>query len=365
MPHEDSTSGQLEALGFTDRFRALFAPYADEGLVPARVVRADKGFLAIATVEEVAHAKVATKLMKTAEDADAMPAVGDWVAVRADAELEVPLVEAVLPRSSAFVRGDPGRASVAQVLAANVDTVLIVHPLDREPNVRRIERELALAWDSGATPAIVLTKADLAEDIEAALEAVGRVALGVDVHATSIVDGRGIEALHAYARDGATVAFIGPSGAGKSSLVNALVGEDVRATREVRATDARGRHTTVTRELVPLPGGGVLLDTPGLRAVAMWDAEEGLSRVFEDVEAYASECRFRDCRHELEPGCAVRAAVEDGELPAERLESYLKLRAESERASAAADVRAKLAEKREHKTLAKTIKRYYKDQKGG
>ncbi|MCE5192030.1 MAG: ribosome small subunit-dependent GTPase A, partial [Actinomycetia bacterium] len=265
---------------------------------------------------------------------------------------EVPFVEAVLSRSSAFMRGDQGKMASSQVLAANIDTVFVVHPIAEGPNLRRIERELTLAWESGAVPVVVLTKSDLAEDAEAARAAVAGIALGTDVLVTSAVDGTGTAALDAYVGPGRTVALVGPSGAGKSTLINLLTGTDSQAIAEVRASDGRGRHTTVARELVPLPGGGVLVDTPGLRSVALTDSESGVETAFADIAELARDCRFTDCSHNGEPGCAVAAAIEAGTLDPARLESYHKLQREVQVAAAKTDVRARAEETRKWKIIA-------------
>jgi ribosome biogenesis GTPase len=281
---------------------------------------------------------------------------------------ETALVEAVLPRSSAITRGEPGSGSGVQVIAANVDTVFIVHPLDGDPNLRRIERELAVAWDSGAVPVVVLTKADLSDDAEIARDEVEASALGVDVVVASAITGAGIDAVASYAGEGRTVALIGPSGAGKSTLVNALVGEERQATGEVRSGDHKGRHVTVAREIVALPAGGVLLDTPGLREIAVVDAGDGIDAAFPDIEALAADCRFRDCTHSGEPGCGVAAGIERGDLAQERLDSLHKLRRESRAAAMKTDARLRAEEARKWKIIHKSVrnldKRKRRDGKG-
>ncbi|MDZ4655023.1 MAG: ribosome small subunit-dependent GTPase A [Coriobacteriia bacterium] len=360
MPSSHSEPS-LEFLGFSDRWRALFAPYTEQGLVPARVIRADRGSVLAATGDGVIRAESTRRLVKEAFSAEGLPAAGDWVAVRLDTDLELPQIEAVLPRTSAFTRADPGKDAAIQVLAANIDTVFIIHPIVEEPNVRRLERELALAWESGAVPVVVLAKADLSTDPAAALEVVRGIALDVDIHMTSAKTGEGVDALLAYADGHRTVALIGPSGAGKSTLINLLVGSDVQATREVRLSDGRGRHTTVARELVPLPNGGVLVDTPGLRAVALTDAEAGIAAAFPEIDALSVECRFRDCMHESEPGCAVLAAVEAGTLAEDRLESYRKLLKEARFAAARTDARLKAEEEQRWIVIHKSARKLYKD----
>lgn len=328
------------------------------GLVPGRVVRSDRGYAFVMTADGVLVVRPATRLLKSADEGG-LPVVGDWVLIGGD-ETE-PLVEEVLPRATAIVRRDPGKAARQQVLAANVDTVLVTHPIADRPNLSRLERELALVWDSGADPVIVLTKADLSEDVEGAVAEVGAIAPGVPVHAVSAVSGSGLAEVRAYLGHGRTAVLIGPSGSGKSTLVNALAGQDVQATREVRVADGRGRHTTVSRELIGLPDGGLIIDTPGLRAVGMWDSSDGIDQAFADVADLAEGCHFRDCTHSGEPGCAVEEAVTSGRLPERRLESYRALQAEVRYVNEQMDVRARQARKREDKLLGRAIKRYHRE----
>jgi ribosome biogenesis GTPase / thiamine phosphate phosphatase len=278
-----------------------------------------------------------------------------------DAEaIDVPLIEAVLPRTSAITRGDPGEDSDIQVLAANVDTVFVVHPIAEPPNLRRIERELALAWDSGAVPVIALTKIDLSVDPDGARVAVESIALGVDVLSMNALAGEDVAPLIDYMSGHRTAVLLGPSGAGKSTIVNALLGRQRQETHAVRVSDQRGRHTTVARELIALPDGGVLIDTPGLRALGLTGSEEGISLTFSDVEQLSGACRFRDCTHGGEPGCAVQAAIDSGALPATRLASYKKLMREAEVAAARTDTRLRIEEDRKAKTISKAAKDYFR-----
>jgi ribosome biogenesis GTPase / thiamine phosphate phosphatase len=313
-----------------------FASGLPLGASPGRVVRVDRG---VATVE------TATATLRATTRAPV--AVGDWVAVAADP----PTVTEVLPRRSAIVRQAAGTVTAEQVLAANVDTVFLVVPLSTGPNLRRLERSLALAWSSGAVPVVVLTKADRCADVEAAVDEVETVALGVDVVVTSALTGDGIDELRRWTTPGPdgvapTVALIGASGAGKSTLVNALTGEQRMDTGGVRASDDRGRHTTTHRELVALPDGGLLLDTPGLRAVGLWTDADGIDAAFADIEQLATACRFRDCAHDGEPGCAVSAAIADGSLAPERLASWHKLQRELAHLAARHDQRLAAEQKR-------------------
>jgi ribosome biogenesis GTPase / thiamine phosphate phosphatase len=282
------------------------------------------------------------------------------VAAHVDDDLDVALIEAVLPRTSAITRGDPGRTSEVQVMAANIDVVFVVHPIAEPPNLRRLERELSLSWESGAIPVVVLTKADLSSDVEGARAAAETVAFGAEVVVTNALAAEGLEPLLRHVSCHRTAVLIGPSGAGKSTLINGLLGEQRQATREVRLSDGRGRHTTVARELVQMPGGGVLIDTPGLRALGLTGSEDGISSAFPDIEQLAGSCRFGDCTHGHEPGCAVRSAVETGLLPADRLASYQKLMREAQVVAAKTDARGRAEEHRRDRIFGKAAKDYHK-----
>ena len=294
---------------------------ADLGLTGpvGRVAQVDRGWATVlATLDD-------ERRMALEPGADV--AVGDWVAIDAEHDR----VGDVLPRRSSLARRDAGGRARAHVLAANVDTIFLVHSLAHPPKVRRLERELVLAFESGASPVVVLNKSDLATDLPTAVGLGEEIALAVPVHAVSAKTGAGLEKLHASTAGHHTVALLGPSGAGKSTLVNTLMGEDVQRIGAVRAFDQKGRHTTSAARLVPLPDGGFLVDTPGLRAVALWSEGGGLDRAFDDVTALADGCWFADCRHDTEPDCAVRTAVEEGRLDPVRLASWQHLTAELDR----------------------------------
>lgn len=306
---------RVEALA--EELTATVEASATGPVVPGRVIRSDRGWAWVGTDEATLLIEVGTL-----PSGIPSPVTGDWVLV----EPGVPALRAVLPRWSAISRLDPlGHGE--QVLAADIDLVLIVHGLDRDLKPGRIERSLLLAWDSGAVPVVAVTKADLGTDAQvgSVLEGIRAVASGVEVLATSTRTGAGLDAVRALFGADRTVVLLGESGGGKSTLVNALLGSEAMATGEVREGDAKGRHTTTSRELLVVPGGGVVIDTPGLRALGLPSGDEAIGVVFADVEALAEGCRFRDCRHRTEPGCAVRAAADAGELDPARLERYLAL----------------------------------------
>jgi ribosome biogenesis GTPase len=341
----------LAGFGWTPEREAAFAPSRDEGLVPGRVI-ATGGFTRAVTADGTVEVVVQRRFRHAVRSGADMPAVGDWLALEplpaSGGDHPQAAVRAVLARSSAFARGDStgGDHIAEQVVAANVDSVLLVSALTHDLNPRRIERYLLLAWASGAAPVLVLNKADLAEDLAGSLAAVGAVAGGTPIHPVSAVTREGLDGLAPYLASGRTVCLLGSSGVGKSTLANALLGEQRQLVRAERADDSRGRHTTTARELFPLPGGALLIDTPGLRSVGLWDDGTGLDQAFEDIGRFAEACRFSDCRHASEPGCAVRAAIAEGELAEERLDSHRKLEKELRALEIRNDVAAARAESR-------------------
>lgn len=313
----------LDALGWDDRFEEAFSTYGDDGLAPARVTAEHRGGYVVRGEAGELRAVARGRVRDRALLAGGLPAVGDWVAVRPQPAGRA-VIEAVLHRRTSVVRKTAGLEADEQVLVANVDTLFLVSDLDRDLNPRRLERYLALAYESGAEPVVVLTKLDLCADPGLVVEAES-VAIGVPVLVVSNVTGEGLDELEPFLRPGRTVALIGSSGVGKSTLINRLASDELFATADVRR-DGRGRHTTRHRELVALPGGALLVDTPGLRELQLW--EGNLDEAFGDVVALAAGCRFSDCAHMSEPGCAVRAAIETGELDPDRLASYRKLERE-------------------------------------
>ncbi|QSQ18934.1 ribosome small subunit-dependent GTPase A [Pyxidicoccus parkwayensis] len=321
----------LDSLGWTPALALAFSDVLSQSslsLVPGRVVRQARGLLSVQTAGRVLLARTAGRLLHHAPGAEALPAIGDWVALQLPAGEGEALLHAVLPRHSALVRREAGSERDGQLLAANLDVVFLVAGQDDDFNPRRLERALTLAWNSGAAPVVVLSKTDLLDDVEGRVQEVEALAPGVPVLALSAHTGDGVDALLAWLPAGKTGALLGSSGVGKSTLVNRLLGEERLATQAVREDDSRGRHTTTHRELFALPSGGLLIDGPGMREFGMWGEEEGVENAFADILALAAGCRFADCEHRSEPGCAVRAAVEEGALEAARLGSYEKLRRE-------------------------------------
>ncbi|MEU0403215.1 ribosome small subunit-dependent GTPase A [Streptomyces sp. NPDC006197] len=354
----------LAVYGWDEGWEAEFVPYAAQGLVPGRVVRVDRGQCDVATAEGVVRADTA---FVTPHDPLRVVCTGDWAAVDPEGVNDPRYVRACLPRRTAFARSTSSKRSEGQILAANVDHAVITVSLAVELDLGRIERFLALAWESGAQPTVVLSKADLVPDpvgLSYLVEDVETVAPGVQVLPLSSTTGEGLDVLAATVAGGTTV-LLGVSGAGKSTLANALVGDDVMDVQAARDVDGKGRHTTTTRNLFVLPGGGVLIDTPGLRGVGLWDAEAGVGQVFSEIEELAGDCRFHDCAHESEPGCAVAAAIEDGSLPVRRLESYRKLIRENRRIVAKTDARVRSEMLKEWKRMGREGQKAMELKRGG
>jgi ribosome biogenesis GTPase / thiamine phosphate phosphatase len=322
---------------------------------PGRVIGVDRGSYRVATAAGVVRATVCSdRLQAIARDQQSAPCTGDWCELARWADGPI-TISRLLPRRTAVVRSDVRGRSWGQVLVANADVIAVVLALEPLPVVSKIERLLALAWESGADPLVILTKADLAADVADVVSDVQLAAPGVDVVAVSCVDGRGLIEVHNRLGAFGTLALIGPSGVGKSSLTNALVGCDVLMTKQIRA-DGKGRHTSARRELVPLPGGGAVVDTPGLRGVGLMEGEDALARTFSDVEALVEMCRFGDCTHTNEPGCAVLAALESGELSYRRFESWQKLRREMRWIAARTDARVRAERNRDRRRAERAAK---------
>ncbi|MCA1591174.1 MAG: ribosome small subunit-dependent GTPase A [Acidobacteria bacterium] len=346
---------KLDDFGWDEFFAKSFEPLAAEGFEAGRVFLQHNKVYMLYTDAGETWAEATGRMHYHARGAEDLPAVGDWVAIRRTDEEGKAKIHEILPRKSKFSRKAAGSRSEEQIVAANVDTVFLVTSLDNDFNVRRLERYLIMAWESGARPVVVLNKADLSEETEARRREVESVAPGVSVLLMSARRGEGIEQLLAFVGRGQTVALMGSSGVGKSTIVNRLLGADAQRTQEVREGDQRGKHTTTHRELFMLSSGGLVIDTPGMRELQLLVSERGLRETFEDVEEVASRCRFGDCRHENEPGCAVRAALEEGTLDAERYANYQKLQGEMRHVAVRQDQRAA----QEEKTRVKRITRAF------
>jgi ribosome biogenesis GTPase / thiamine phosphate phosphatase len=342
----------LEALGWDADWASTFEQLEDDNLIPARVAAQHRGAYVVWSADGEVRARAAGKLFYAHEIGAPLPAVGDWVAV-ARTNGDTATISGILRRRSAFTRKEPGRSSAEQVLAANVDTAFLLAGLDDDFSLRRLERYIATAWDSGAEPVVVLTKTDLSPDVGEAVLAVETVAIAVPVFAVSNVTGEGIDDLASRLTPGRTAVLLGSSGVGKSTLLNRLAGTELMRTAAL-ADDGTGRHTTTHRELVRLPGGALIIDTPGLRELQFWEGD--VSAAFEDIEALAAECRFRDCAHLREPGCAVLGAVDDGRLELDRLRSWRKFQRELESVAARTDKRLRIARKKRWKQHAQIVR---------
>jgi ribosome biogenesis GTPase / thiamine phosphate phosphatase len=348
----------LTELGWHAGLDAAFRSFAAAGFEPARVAVAYGATFRVYTQDGEELADLAGRLRHEATGRRDLPAVGDWVAVkRTTIEGGRATIHGVVPRKSLFSRKAAGDETTEQIVAANVDTVFLLTGLDRDFNLRRIERYLVMSWESGASPVIVLNKADLADDVDQRRDEVRAIALGVPILVMSARERTGLEQLDEYLQAGQTIAVLGSSGVGKSTLINRLLGEDRLRTNEVRDSDQRGRHTTTHRELVRLPGGALLIDTPGMRELQLWSADTGVAEAFDDIAVLGRDCHFADCAHETEPRCAVKQAVAEGRLDAERLASYHKLQKELSWLAVRQDALAQQAEKKKLRAMFRAFRK--------
>jgi len=354
-----SITGSLVRWGWNSYFEAFWRAEDWKNAVPARVIAQQRKFWRVAGEFGEGWAEASGKLRLAAEEGADWPAVGDWVAAELHGADTTAVIREVLPRRSKFVRKSPGKTAEEQVIAANVDTALLVSALDGDFNPRRVERYLAQCWESGARPVVVLNKADACEEAREKAAEMERVAIGTAVCVVSARTGQGFGELEEFLRPRQTLVLLGSSGVGKSTIANRLLGQMVQEVQPVRESDSKGRHTTTSRELFVLPGGTLLMDTPGLREMQLWDAGDGVAQVFAEIDALAAQCRFVDCRHEGEPGCAVQAALDGGTLDAARLENRRKLMREQEFLRRKVDPHARLEQKEQWKQIHRAARQKY------
>ncbi|KAA3619993.1 MAG: ribosome small subunit-dependent GTPase A [Calditrichaeota bacterium] len=343
-------------LGWNDFFAASFQPFKESGCFAGKVSVEHKQYIEVYCEFGEINCEISGKFRHQAKSQEEFPAVGDWIAFRYMEKERKGIVQQILPRTSKISRKVAGQNTQEQVIAANVDYLFIVTSLNTDFNMRRLERYLTVAWDSGSSPVIILNKADLCTDTDSFLAETEEIAFGVPVHLMSALNKEGLEQLQPYFEGHKTCALIGSSGVGKSTIINKIIGTDRQRVNELRPSMDKGMHTTTQRELIILPDGGLLIDTPGMREIQLWDADQGVAEAFEDVTEYAKNCRFRNCQHRQEPGCAVRNAVENGDIGSGRFQNFQKMQEELQQLKGKQELHARLEAKRQDKILHRAIK---------
>lgn len=352
----------LEQLGWSEHHAHSFKSYGQQEFIVGRIAVEHRSSYLLYTAQGEKSAEVTGKFRHQATGSQNFPAVGDWVVIQTRATEQRATIHAILPRTSKFSRKVAGSAIEEQIIATNVDTVFLVSGLDGDLNLRRIERYLILAWESGVNPVVLLNKADLCPNLEQCLMEVEEIATGVPIVTLSAMQQQGMELLQPYLQPGKTIVLLGSSGVGKSTITNQLKGELVQTVQAVRLGDDRGKHTTTHRQLIMLPSGALIIDTPGMRELQVWSATEGLPETFMDIETLVEQCRFRNCQHEGEPGCAIQEALTGGQLDPKRFLNYQKLQREAQHLARKQDQRSTLAEKKRWKKMTKASRNYTKYQ---